>query len=214
MTRLQQKHHQAFTLIEVLIALVIFAILGVMMAVMMRNTIYANQAANRVNQHIQHIEIAQALMRRDLSQVVDRSITDANGGVLAAFMLSNNQMSFTCGGYMNPFNLSNHSDLQRIDYRYQNQHLYRYSWPVLDRVLSATTPTKMELLDDVISFQVSAYDSLNHWQAEWPVTLNNTLSTSNTLSSHLPRAVKITLTLKNDGVINLWIVIPSRGMNE
>ena len=204
------KKSKAFTLIEIIIALAIFAILGIMMAVMMKNTIYVNRKADQANQTIQQIEIAQTLLRRDFSQIVDRSVTDASGGTLAALTLADNSVSLTRGGLINPFNMSNRSDLQRVDYSYEHGHLYRYAWPILDRAATSTKPIRMDLLSHVSYFKVQVYDASNHLQVDWPVTVNTSLPSSTT--SDLPKAVNITITLEGQGTINDIIVIPSRGM--
>ena len=206
------RHSKGFTLIEIIIALAIFAILGIMMAIMMKNTIYANKKADQANQKSQKIEVAQTLLRRDLSQVVDRSVTDADGGTLAALTLNDNTISFTRGGLINPFNISNRSDLQRVDYIYKDGHLYRYAWPILDRVSSSTKPNSMDLLNHITAFKIQVYDESNHLQVDWPVTVSTSLPSSNQVVSDLPRAIKITITLDGQGTINDIILIPSRGM--
>ena len=78
----------AFTLLEILIALVIFSILGVTIAIGLHNTLDANKRVDIANQHLQKIEVAQALIRRDFRQIVDRSITNKSGSILAAFVLT------------------------------------------------------------------------------------------------------------------------------
>lgn len=205
-------HINAFTLIEIIIALVIFAILGILMAIMMHNTIDANQKANEANENMQQIEIAQTLLRRDFSQVVDRSVTDVDGGTLNALTLNENSISFTRGGFLNPFNLSNRSDLQRVEYSYKNHHLYRYAWPVLDRVLDTTKPIKIDLLKNVKNFKMQVYDESNQLQKDWPVTVNTTLHSTNQPTSDLPRAIKITITLDKQGTFDDIITLPSRGV--
>lgn len=203
---------KAFTLIEIIIALAIFAILGIMMAIMMRNTLYVNKKADSANQKIQQIEIAQTLLRRDISQIVDRSITDTDGGTLAALTLTDDEISFTRGGLINPFNLSNHSDLQRVDYRYKDGHLYRYSWPVLDRVSTTTTPTKMDLLAHITELKIQVYDESNQLQVDWPITVNTAIHATNQPIPDLPKGIKITITLDGQETIDDIIPIPSRGV--
>lgn len=209
---MKNNNINAFTLIEIIIALVIFSILGIIMAIMMHNTIDANQKINKVNQNIQQLEIAQTLLRRDFSQAVDRSITDVDGGTLNALILNNNDISFTRGGFINPFNMSNRSDLLRVDYIYKNHRLYRYSWPVLDRVLESTKPIKMEILENVTDFKIRVYDESNQLQTDWPVTVNTALHTTNQPAPDLPRGIKITITLAKQGTLDDIITIPSRGV--
>ncbi|PHQ81608.1 MAG: type II secretion system protein GspJ [Coxiella sp. (in: Bacteria)] len=209
----KQAQLRAFTLFEILIALVIFAILGVITAIGLHNALDANQRADKANQRLQQVEVAQALLRRDFRQIVDRSITDNDGSKIPAFVLGNNQVSFTCGGATNPFSTGNRSNLQRIDYTYSNGTLSRAIWPTLDRILT-TKPTQMTLLNNVTNFKVRIYDNNNQLKNVWPLTTSGDLGANITQISKLPRAVQIDFTVKGQGTISDTILIPSRGIRE
>lgn len=207
-----------FTLIEILIALVIFAILGVIVAIGLRRTLIANKRADAADRRIQKIEIAQALLRRDISQIVDRPVLDKNGEKLPAVQLKINEIDFTRGGVLNPFNSSHRSNLQRIEYAFRNGRIVRTVWPHLDRAANST-PASMVVLDGVTDFSMAVYDQKNTLQTDWPETSNNFSIYSNINIPHqstqpvaLPKAVKITYSLQGQGTIEDIIPIPSRGL--
>jgi general secretion pathway protein J len=206
------KNIVAFTLFEVLIALVIFAILGLIVAIGFRRTLESNQRANDADKRIQKIEVAQALLRRDIMAIVDRPITDRDGQKLPAVLLKSNEIDFTRGGAVNPFYISHRSDLQRIEYAYNNNSIVRTIWPTLDR-MSGTTPASMTLLSNVTNFTIQVYDNNNTLQNAWPFNSNsNAILSSSNQQTDLPRGIRITFTLKGQGSIEDIISIPSRGL--
>jgi general secretion pathway protein J len=207
-----KKKSAGFTLFEILIALVIFAILGIIVAVGLRRTLLANKRADEADQRIQKLEIAQALIRRDMNQIVDRPVSDKNGEKLPAVLLKSDEIDFTRGGIINPFNTSHRSDLQRIEYAYRDNSIVRTTWPTLDRVANSLS-TSMTLLKNVTSFNVQVYDSKNVLQMGWPENYNNqSIHNNSDQQADLPKAVKITFSVKGQGVIEDIIPIPSRGL--
>ncbi len=208
------KKQAAFTLFEVLIALIIFAILGLMIALGLRRTLESNKRANDADQRIQKLEIAQALLRRDIMAIVDRPITDNNGQKLPAVLLKADEIDFTRGGVINPFYTGNRSDLQRIEYTYRDGNIVRSIWPTLDR-MSGTAPSSMILLSHVSNFSIEVYDDQNRLQPAWPYNVNaNTLTTNTVQQTDLPRAVHILFTIKGQGSIEDTIPIVSRGLTQ
>lgn len=205
-------HRQnAFTLFEILIALVIFAILGIIVAVGLRRTLESNQRANDADKRLQQLEITQALIRRDISAIVDRPITDRDGQTLPTVQIKPDVIEFTRGGLTN--NLTNQpvSDLQRIEYRYSNGKIIRTLWPTLDR-LTNSHATSMVLLANVSSFDIEAYDQDNVLHNSWPFVSHSEVITLNkTPPSSLPKAIQITFTINGQGTIQDIIPILSRG---
>lgn len=205
----------AFTLFEVLIALIIFAILGLIVALGFRRTIESNKRANEADLRIQQVEVAQALLRRDIMAIVDRPISDVDGQKLPAVLLKSNEIDFTRAGAVNPFYTGHRSNLQRIEYTYKNGAIIRNIWPTLDR-MSNTTPTSTTLLKNVTNFSIEVYDNNNTLQNGWPFDSNaNATSSSSNQQTDLPKGVRITFTIQGQGSIEDIIPIPSRGpMNQ
>ena len=213
MTKTAYKY-TAFTLFEILIALVIFAILGIIVAVGLRRTLAFNQRADQADKRIQQLDIAQALIRHDITAIINRPITGRNGQMLPAVQLKPGEIEFTRGGVINPFGVTRRSDLQRIDYAYRNGAIIRTTWPTLDRMTNTVT-TNMTLLKNVSNFTIKAYDQNNKLQPSWPYNSASSeiLNTNNQQSqSDLPKAIYISFSIAGQGSIEDIIPIPSRGL--
>ncbi len=191
---------KGFTLIEILIALLIFAILGVLIAFGLQNAINANSHADKANTRIQKIEIAEALLRRDISHIIDRPILDVDGSTIAAVILQDQTLEFTLRA----------SNLQHIRYQVKNGHLYRYIWPILDRVL-AVKPSKIDLLEGITKCKLTAIDQQNQSKNSWPIK-ETSFAITYTLKSNLPKAIQVQFNLEHEGRIDNTIMILSRGI--
>ncbi len=209
---MRHKKSAGFTLIEILIALVVFAILGLIVAVGLQRSLESSHHVDLANQRIQALEVAQALMRRDITEIVDRPITDPNGQQIAAVLLNPNELDFTRGGVVNPFSVGHTSNLQRMAYIYSNHKIIRSIWPVLDRVAN-TSPTSMTVLDHVTDFTLQVFDNSNRLQNAWPYnSKSDATSSSSNQQTDLPKAIKIMFTVQGEGTIEDIIPIPSRGL--
>ena len=194
------RYQRGFTLFEILIALVIFSILGVMSAIGLHNALNTNQHVDKSNQLLQKVEVAQALLRRDFRQLIDRSILDNDGSRLNAFILTPTSASLTCGG----------NALYRVDYTFKNGALYRSVWPSLDRALNEK-PTTLKLLDHITQFSIKVYDKHNQLQNIWPLETMHELSQTSGSPARVPRAVQINYYVTGFGNLANTIIIPSNG---
>jgi len=204
-----KKQQNGFTLLEILIALVIFAILGIIVAVGFRRSLLSNKHVGEADKRIQKLEITQALLRRDISQTINRSILDRNGEKLPAIQLKPNALEFTRAGVINPLGINKQSDMQRIEYTYKNNTIVRIAWPVLDRAANSA-PSSMNLLTHVTHFNIQVYDNKNNLQSAWPASNSTSIHTNSGDQSALPKAVKITFSVKGQGIIEDIIPIPSQ----
>jgi general secretion pathway protein J len=132
--------HKGFTLVEMLIAIAIFAVLSIM-AYGGLNTILTTQAVLKTEmQRLREIQRTFLYLGQDLRQVVERHIRDplAPAQQLNALITDNLyaskpfKLELTRTGYPNPLVLQR-SHLQRVAYYVKDDNLYRYTWPVLDR---------------------------------------------------------------------------------
>lgn len=200
---------RGFTLLEILIALVIFAIVGVITAIALGHVIDTHKRLASYDDRLQKVEVAVALMRRDISQALDRSVLDYDNNRLAPFIDNNNKIEFTRGGLLNPFHLQQRSDLQRISYQINGGTIQRLTWSVLDR-FNTTKPQRINLLKGVTDFTIIVYDNKNQPQNYWPAKQGTALTKQPT--SILPKAVKIRFTVDKLGPVSLTIPITSRGV--
>ena len=154
-----------FTLVEVLIALGITAFVSVIAYTSLSAVLSGAERLRENTDRSYEINRAFMILSRDLRQFVDRSIRDEfgerepglTGGLLARFPLS-----FTRTGWHNP-NGYPRSNLQRVNYRLEDDALWRDSYTVLDRAAS-TEPTSVLLLEGVEEVQLRFLAGLDQLQ--------------------------------------------------
>src|SRR3989338_4904860 len=69
---LPMKKNRGFTLIEIIVALFIFAIVGVLAAMSLNTMIRAHKRLDVADSHLLQLEISMTMMRRDIAQIIDR----------------------------------------------------------------------------------------------------------------------------------------------
>jgi general secretion pathway protein J len=156
-----------FTLVEVLIALAITAFVS-MMAYTSLSTVMTGVERLRENtDRIYEINRAFMILSRDLRQFTDRPVRDEFGELEPAFSggeLARFALSFTRTGWHNP-NGHPRSNLQRVNYRLEDDGLWRDTYPVLDRVAD-TEPDSVLLLQGVESLQVAFLGTLEELEMQ------------------------------------------------
>lgn len=188
---------QGFTLLELLIAIAVFAVMSAMayggLNSVILNTTHSKIALERIHA-VQH---ALFVMGRDLTQIVPRDIRDEFGNVQPYLSTNNNTdylLEFTRGGHRNPAKLKR-SNMLRIAYKYEDNKLNRFFWPQLDRV-QGMDPYEKILLDDVTQIQLKYLDETGNWQSQWPPASNTGATTS-----PRPVAIELRIELKDWGEI-------------
>ena len=205
---------RGFTLLELLVATAIFAVMAAMAYAGLDSVLNARHEVAQRSDRLAALQTADLFLQRDITQVVDRGIRDAEGGQLPALsggseLPGQARLSFTRGGRPNPAGLPR-SSLERIDYRMENDTLYRDRWPVLDRA-QGTEPLRAALLSGVTAFRVRFLDVNGNWAQDWPPPGTPTAAQSPgglAPETPLPRAVEVTLDLKEGGSIKRLFVLP------
>ena len=197
---------QGFTLLELLIASIIFALMAVMayggLANVMDNSKGSKQALLRLKQLQQTVSI----LNRDFSQLVPRPIRDEYGNSQPALTAGNNidnLIEFTRGGRNSPPVLLR-SSLVRAAYRFEENQLIRLYWPQLDRSQNME-PKQTVLIDNIEDLTIRFLDQNNEWQQQWPSLNTTTPTTTNgtpgAVAPQLPVAIEIILQLNDWGDI-------------
>ncbi len=116
-----------FTLVEMLIALFIFAIISAGTMSVLTTSLRGKAQMDERILDIQNIETMRALIKSDMSNVILRPARDILGSE-ALYTLSGgvtDLMSFTRGGRANPGGLEPRSDMQRVTYLFEDGQLIR-----------------------------------------------------------------------------------------
>ena len=195
----------AFTLIEVLVSMAVFAILAALCYGALGQTMDSANMLNDRMDRLQAIQRTIRLLSEDLQQLAPRPIRDELGDSLGPALDTDFQSGFalelTHGGWRNPLVLPR-STMQRSAYRIEDDELIRFNWLVLDRTL-ANLPTEVVLLDGVEGIQFRFLEGIDRWTEQWPP--ENRPGASGARSR--PRAVEILLTLANEGEIRRLVEI-------
>ena len=147
-----------FTLLELMIAIAIFAILGIMSAQLLNNMIRQHDIIDARGAQLTALQRAMMIMQRDVGQIWGRSVRDQYGTEILAAVTTEDvfPIEFTRTGWRNPLERQR-SNLQRVAYEHRDTTLYRYYWPVLDRDIE-TEPVEQTLMENVLSAEFELLD--------------------------------------------------------
>lgn len=185
-------YRQGFTLFEMLIAVSIFAVIGVMS---MSSLIQVGDTGKQVTdsqRRLSDIQFALAYIGKDLTQLVDRKIRDQYGDEKAQFILEQNSLSFTRQGWSNLLKRQR-SNLQRVEYFIRDESLLRRFWPELDQPFSENKLEQV-LLSNITDYSVKLITKGKEKIEQWP-------SQQNQPPDVVPVAVEFTIELKGFGQI-------------
>ncbi|MCP1673037.1 general secretion pathway protein J [Natronocella acetinitrilica] len=189
-----ERAQRGFTLIEVMVAMTIFAVLSAMAYTGLRAVADAREHLDAQAERLKIVQQAFIVVERDFQHAVARSIRDGFGDPRAA-MISDDiaDLEFTRSGRSNPLGQVR-SELVRIAYRIDEGELVRLTWGVLDQQVEPPrddTP----LLEGVEDLAFRYLDDGNAWQEIWPPAGQGRGTTV------IPRAIEMTVELEDLGTI-------------
>lgn len=189
-----------FTLLETLIALFIFSILAMMLASVLPTILHAETGTDRTSIRLRRVQLALLMLSRDIEQTVNRPILNVKGQEEAAFIGGPHAFAFTHGGSASDLSDVPQSNLQRTQYRWENNQLLRITWPFLDQSPDAK-PQKRALLKASQMAEFSYLDKAGKPHHQWPL--------KGETNQPLPKAVQISLTFDNWGKFKQLYILPS-----
>ena len=197
------KKNHGYTLLEILVALAVFAILSTLTASAMYQAFDTRTRVNAQANQLNALQLGLTLIARDTEQVVGQATSENATSSTLPFVGQSNYLEFTRGGLVNPNGIEARSTLKRIAYTCVGHKLIRRSWERID------TPARNHYQDKTILEHLDeckfAYMTQNHrTQSEWQVVADQ----QNEKVELLPIAIRFTLTPHGWGNMILLFTLP------
>ncbi|MDR3492523.1 MAG: type II secretion system minor pseudopilin GspJ [Gammaproteobacteria bacterium] len=198
-----KKTLRGFTLLEILIAIFIFTIISIIITQALHAALNTQSSTEKSAARMRDLQMTTLLISRDLEQIIDRPIINAERAQEASLIGSSQKIIFTHGGVTNPQGELLRSTLQRTQYSLLKEHLIRTTWEVLDQA-PETKAQDRELMGSIQKLDFSYLDQEGHFSSSWPAANNTT---------PLPKAIRITLTISNWGTFSQLYLISGAALN-
>ncbi len=182
MTRRKRKD-EGFTLVEMLVALAIFSLLSAGATSAMLTAVKSKEVLEEKVISIQDLQMARALMRADIDNMVLRPSRDAFGNPEQYLMSGGTDtlLSFTRGGRENPGGLEKRGGLQKVAYVFEEGNLIRRSYAV-DNPAPQTPVRERILLFNLENVFVTFEDENNISVNQVLVTFNEPVLQANMMT--------------------------------
>lgn len=205
--RAARANWDGFTLVELLVAISVFAVMAAVAYGGLLTVLEFTQELDGRLQALTRLQTALFMLRRDIEQAVVRSVRDEAGSPLPPFSggaASGELLAFTRAGWRNPQG-TKRSTLQRVAYRWQADALRRVSWSVLDRVENSGA-VDVQLLEGLRGIRLRFLDEQREWHTAWPP--------EEAANAGLPRAVELVLNLEGRGELLRLFCLPTGELTE
>ncbi len=192
------RQQRGFTLLEILVAMSIFAMIGVASYTVLTQVKRADQRSEHHAEALEQLQRAYILMERDFMQASVRQIR-LNEGEPSKHLLwsgpnlfdsDDDGVGLTRVGWHNPFEMLPRGTVQAVSYRLKGETLERVHSLYPD-VASGTEPKVRPLLDGVKSLKFHYYDD-SQWQDLWEK------------ENALPKAVEVLIETQELGELR-WV---------
>ncbi len=191
---------RGFTLIEILIAMAIFTLIGLASTGLLTTVIDSNDISEERFHKLQALQRAVTTIERDLQQAVARSIRvdgEKRSVVMAGGKVDGSDddgIGFVRGGWHNPQQMLPRSTLQYVAYRLRDNRLERLYSTYVDNVIGYEPKIRV-LLEDIDGFKVefkTSQGSKNEAEAKWNESYQGSV---------LPLAVAVEFVSRDFGTI-------------
>jgi general secretion pathway protein J len=198
-TTIQRRAAAGFTLLEVLVAVAIFVIIGAMAMGGYNELVKQSELVERSAGRTREVQAAVQRITQDFATLEPRPVREPAGDSLEPALLARGRADrfadLTRSGWTNPAGLPRPT-LQRVTYTLDDGRLRRDYWNVLDRTLSVE-PQRAVLLEGVREVGLRFLDGSRAWHDQWPPPGYAAPDASRVR----PIAVEITLELEDWGKI-------------
>ncbi|ACS85276.1 type II secretion system minor pseudopilin GspJ [Musicola paradisiaca] len=194
-----RTQEQGFTLLEMMLALAVFAALSVAASQVLNGVIKNDEASARKEARLAELQRAFSLIERDFSQIVPRrSQGYALGFFAERYQLGSNDwaVSFVRSGWLNPLGILPRSELQRVGYRVRDGQLERLFYDSPEPATSQEAAIR-PLLTQVDGFTLHFFGR-SGWQDRWGD------------AKELPDGIAVVVTLRDYGEITRVFLLTHR----
>jgi general secretion pathway protein J len=158
--------NRGFTLLEMVVAVAIFAIMAAIAYTGLNHTIKVGNQVNESNLRLSELQFALSYFSRDWLQVSSRKVRNQYGDEENNIILADNSVSFTRSGWANLLQRKR-SNLQRVQYLLVDNKLVRRHWLSLDQGIGEE-PLESVLLNNVNALEVEFVDASEKAIDAWP----------------------------------------------
>jgi len=158
--------NRGFTLLEMVVAVAIFAIMAAIAYTGLNHTIKVGNQVNESNLRLSELQFALSYFSRDWLQVSSRKVRNQYGDEENNIILADNSVSFTRSGWTNLLQRKR-SNLQRVQYLLVDNKLVRRHWLSLDQGIGEE-PLESVLLHNVNALEVEFVDASEKAIDAWP----------------------------------------------
>ncbi|MEE9136375.1 MAG: type II secretion system minor pseudopilin GspJ [Gammaproteobacteria bacterium] len=203
--KLPQQRPRGFTLLELLVAIAIFAVMAALAAVSLNAVVTQQALANEDYRELRSLQRSVQILSDDLYQLQPRGVRGLLGQSYELPLIADGRgpyvLRLSRAGWRNPAGFPR-ATTQRVQYRLDDGALIREYWPVLDAVLSLE-PIQEVLLENValVEFEFLVIENAqSKWESVWPPLRVG--------ASNWPKAVRFAIEIDGLGRIERLIEVP------
>lgn len=182
--------NRGFTLLEMLVAIAIFAILSLSAYQILQGVLRSGEISKDHSESLMQLQRAMLIIEQDFTQIAARTSRDAGAGQVkpqvisvgpSLFESTDQGIEFNRLGWQNPLNLLPRSNIARVRYRLKDGQLQRLYFLYPDLV-AGQEPQVQVLLNDIEKLSFRFWDK--DWQTSWGA------------AKKLPKGIEISFTSK------------------
>lgn len=202
--------HHGFTLVELLVAVAIFAAVAAIAYGGLSQLAQTRGALAQEQDRFAALNRAMNNIVRDLRQSVARPVRGNYGETIPALRGSSDSLELSRLGFANPL-AEPRSHIERVLYALTDKKLRRGRYAVLDRA-PGSVPDNRDLLDRVTRLRWRYLDRQGKWSDLWP---SSTVAPTAIGAAPIPReielpsAVEMTIELEDYGELRRVVALPS-----